>query len=83
MLTLTYEYKLRPTKQQTEEMQHVLGVCRSVWNYALRERKDWSASRKCPVNACSIRSEYILTADAKYPNFAAQCKSLTQAKNSP
>ena len=80
MLTLTYEFKLKPTKQQAEEMQHILDVCRSVWNYALRERKDWSASRKCPVNACSIRGEYIMAAEASYPNFAAQCKALTQAK---
>lgn len=82
MITLTYEFKLKPTKQQSEEMQHILDVCRSVWNYALRERKDWSASRKCPVNACSIRSEYIMAADMPYPNFAAQCKALTQAKKS-
>ena len=80
MLTLTYEYKLKPTKQQSEEMQHILNVCRSVWNYALRERKDWSASRKCRVNACSLRQEYIMAADAPYPNFVAQCKALTQAK---
>ena len=80
MITLTYEYKLKPTKQQTEEMGHILDVCRSVWNYALRERKDWSASRKCDINACSLRSEYIMPADASYPNFAVQCKALTQAK---
>ncbi len=80
MLTLTYEYKLKPTQQQSEEMQHILDVCRSVWNYALRERKDWSASRKCLINACSLRSEYIMAADMPYPNFARQCKALTQAK---
>ena len=82
MINLTYEYKLKPTKQQAEEIQHILDVCRSVWNYALRERKDWSAFRKCPVNACSIRGEYIMDADAPYPSFAAQCKALTQAKKS-
>jgi putative transposase len=82
MITLTYEYKLKPTKQQAEEMGHILNVCRSVWNYALRERKDWSASRKCPINACSLVGEYIMPADTPYPNFAAQCKALTQAKKS-
>lgn len=80
MMSLTYEYKLKPTQQQIEQMQHILVVCRSVWNYALRERKDWSASRKCPINACSLRSEYILPANTPYPNFATQCKALTQAK---
>lgn len=61
-------------------MDHILDVCCSVWNYALRERKDWSASRKCPVNACSIRSEYIMAAESSYPNYFYQAKALTQAK---
>ena len=80
MFTLTYEYKLKPTKQQIAEMQHILNVCRSVWNYALRERKDWSASRKCPINACSIRGEYIVPAEEPYPSYLKQAKALTQAK---
>ncbi|MFK8186019.1 MAG: RNA-guided endonuclease InsQ/TnpB family protein [Phormidesmis sp.] len=80
MLTLTYEYKLKPTKQQIEAMQHILTVCRSVWNYALRERKDWSASRKCPINACRVRGEYILPVDEPYPSYFKQAKALTQAK---
>lgn len=82
MVTLTYEYKLKPTKRQTNEMENILSLCRSVWNYALRERKDWIASRKSSVNACSLRGEYIMAADAPFPGFAEQCKSLTQAKKS-
>jgi len=80
MLTLTYEYKLKPTVPQIEAIENSLNVCRKVWNYALRERKDWIASRKCPVNTCSLRGEYIMAADSPYPNFAHQCKALTQAK---
>lgn len=55
-------------------------MCRKVWNYALRERKDWSKSRKCQINACSISGEYVIPASAPYPNYAQQCKSLTAAK---
>lgn len=40
MLTLTYEYKLKPTPEQVEALENSLDVCRRVWNYALRERKD-------------------------------------------
>lgn len=80
MLTLTYEYKLVPTQQQIQEMDHILKVCASVWNYALRERKDWIASRKCPINACSLRGEYIMSVDAPYPSYTEQCKALTEAK---
>lgn len=53
---------------------------RRVYNYALRERKDWIRSRKCRVDACSIQSEYIISADVPYPNYYAQKKSLTQAR---
>lgn len=80
MITLMYEYKLKPTRQQAEQIDHDLEVCRKVWNYALRERKDWIASRKCPVNACSVRGEYIIPADEPYPSFKIQCQRLTLAK---
>ncbi|HAG79619.1 MAG TPA: transposase, partial [Cyanobacteria bacterium UBA12227] len=80
MLTLTYEYKAIPTPEQVQMIEHTLTVCRQVWNFALRERKDWINSRKCQVNACSITSEYIIPADAQYPNYAQQCKSLALAK---
>ena len=82
MITLTYEYKLKPTKAQTEQMDRILEVCRKVWNFALGERKDWTRSRKCQVNACSLRSESIIPADAPYPGFQQQCAALTQAKKS-
>lgn len=80
MLTLTYEYKAVPTDEQIQLIEHTLTVCRKVWNFALRERKDWLNSRKCPVNACSIHSEYIIPVDAPYPNYYEQANSLTRAK---
>jgi putative transposase len=80
VLTLTYEYKAHPTDEQIKLIEHTLDVCRQVWNFALRERKDWLNSRKSPVNACSITSEYIIPVDAPYPNYKTQAKSLTQAK---
>ena len=80
MLNLTFEYKANPTPEQVQMIEHTLTVCRKVWNFALRERKDWINSRKCQINACSISGEYIIPADAPYPNYAQQCKSLTKAK---
>jgi putative transposase len=80
MLNLTYEYKLEPNRQQIEMIEHTLDVCRSVWNFGLRERKDWYNSRKSPVNACSIQKEYIIPADEPYPNYHKQAKALTEAK---
>ncbi|WP_322727274.1 helix-turn-helix domain-containing protein [Nostoc sp. ChiQUE01b] len=46
--------KLEPTPEQVDSVERILAVCRQVWNFALRERKDWLNSRKSPVNACSI-----------------------------
>ncbi|WP_353735744.1 helix-turn-helix domain-containing protein, partial [Okeania sp. SIO2B9] len=48
-MTLTYQYKLKPTRQQEIDINHILDVCKSVYNYALRERKDWCVSRKSPI----------------------------------
>ena len=80
MLTLTYEYKLIPDQQQIEVIENTLNICRSVWNFALRERKDWLSSRKSPVNACSLEKEYIIPADTPYPSYHVQAKHLTEAK---
>lgn len=81
MLNMAWEFKLEPTAEQASEIEHVLDVCRNVWNFALRERKDWLDSRKSPVNACSIRQEFILPADAPFPNYPVQAKRLTAAKS--
>ncbi|OLT58810.1 RNA-guided endonuclease InsQ/TnpB family protein [Moorena bouillonii] len=80
MLTLTYEYKIKPSQGQIDYIESTLEVCRRVWNFALRERKDWINSRKSPINACSLVSEYIIPADAPYPGFKEQSKALTTAK---
>ncbi len=80
MLTLTYEYKLEPTAEQIAYIENTLDVCRSVWNFALRHRKDWCQARKSPVNACSIKSEYIMSVDEPFPNYHKQAKYLTEAK---
>ncbi|NJK56947.1 MAG: helix-turn-helix domain-containing protein, partial [Pleurocapsa sp. SU_5_0] len=53
MLNLTYNYKLNPTKEQIELIEHNLAVCKSVWNHALYVRKLWYNSRSCKINQCS------------------------------
>lgn len=80
MITLTYQYKLKLNKQQVEQIEHILNVCKSVYNFALCERKHWLGSRKSNVNSCSLHCEYIIPADTPYPNYNKQAKSLTQAK---
>jgi putative transposase len=80
MLTLTYRYRIYPDLQQELQMLEWLETCRKVYNYAVRERKDWINSRKCSVNTCSFQSEYIIPADTPYPDYYRQKKALTEAK---
>ncbi|HEY9874142.1 MAG TPA: helix-turn-helix domain-containing protein [Candidatus Obscuribacterales bacterium] len=81
MLCLSYEYKLKPTKEQIAKIEHILTVCQKVWNFALRERKDWVNSRKCRVDACSLSGEYIISANEPFSGYNLQSKRLTEAKN--
>ncbi len=80
MLNLTYSYRIYPDQDQEAQMLEWLEQCRRVYNYALAERKDWINSRKCAVNACSIRQEYIIPADVPYPDYYKQQNALTLAK---
>lgn len=76
---MTWKFKLEPTVEQVSEIERTLSVCRKVWNFALRERKDWLNSRKSPINACSLFQEYIMSPDAPFPNYHVQAKNLTNA----
>lgn len=80
MITLTYQFRLKLNRQQTQEVEHILTVCKSVYNYALAERKAWYNSRKSLVDRCSLFAEYIIPANAPYPNYNNQAKNLTIAK---
>ncbi len=80
MFNLVYEFKLKPKAAQVAILEDWLDQCRRVYNYALAERKDWFKSRSCPINACSLQSEYIIPADTKRPTYASQCKGLTEAR---
>jgi len=80
MLNLTYTYALKLTQQQSQSYEAWLETSRRVWNFALAQRKDWYNSRSCRIDACSLKSEYIIPSDAPRPTFASQCKALTQAR---
>ena len=77
---MNYQYRICPSVEQETRMESWLEILRGVFNYALRERKDWINSRKCAINACSISGEYIIAADAPYPDYYKQQNALTAAK---
>ncbi|WP_293017267.1 MULTISPECIES: transposase [unclassified Moorena] len=80
MLTINYTYRIYPSQNQEQIMKEWLETCRRVYNYSLRELKDWIASRKCPVDRCSLQSEYIIPADTPFPSYHRQQNNLPLAK---
>ncbi len=61
-------------------MKEWLETCRRVYNYSLRELKDWIALRKYPVDRCSLNQEYIVPADEPFPSYHRQQNNLPKAK---
>ncbi len=80
MISFTYEYKLKPTQKQVQDIEMYLDICRAVYNWNHGERKDWIQSRKTPIDRCSIEKEYIISVDKPFPNYYVQANNLTQAK---
>lgn len=77
---ISHRYRVYPSLEQEQQMLNWLETCRRVYNHAVRERKDWMASRKCRIDRCSLSREYIMAADAPYPVYYRQKKALTAAK---
>jgi putative transposase len=80
VMLLKYVYRIYPDSIQTDLLDEWLETCRGSYNYALRELKDWIASRKCPIDRCSLESEYIMAADYPFPSYHQQQNNLPLAK---
>jgi len=80
MLTMNYTYRLYPSATQEQQMLEWMETSRRVYNYALREIKDWVASRKCRIDRCSLKQEYIIPADAPFPSYHRQQNALPKVK---
>jgi putative transposase len=79
-MILNYVYRIYPDSNQIDLLNEWLETCRVSYNYALRELKDWIASRKCPVDRCNLESEYIMAADYPFPSYHQQQNNLPKAK---
>jgi putative transposase len=77
---MNYCYRIYPDANQEAMMLHWLEISRKVYNYALREIKDWVNSRKCSLDYCSIEREYIVPADKPFPTYYIQQNALPKAK---
>ena len=80
MLTLNYRYRIYPDASQQELLLEWMDICRTAYNYALGEIKDWCNSRRCLVDRCSLEKEYIIPSDTPFPNDINQINKLPKAK---
>ncbi|MGB7439828.1 MAG: transposase [Coleofasciculaceae cyanobacterium] len=80
MLTINYRYRIYPDTTQEQRFIEWMEICRSAYNYALREIKDWCDSRKCLIDRCSLVGEYIISAETKFPGEIQQLNNLPRAK---
>ncbi len=58
-MKLTYQYKLRPTKEQNAIMIKWLNLCRRQYNYRLSQRIKWWEETRTPVNSCPLNVSIV------------------------
>jgi putative transposase len=58
-MILTYCYRIQPTPEQVEKINHWLELLRRHWNYALGQRYDYLRRTRSQVDRCSLVAESI------------------------
>ncbi|MDY6938617.1 MAG: transposase, partial [Cyanobacteriota bacterium] len=77
-MRLAYQYRLRPTKPQTTELERWLEMLCCQYNYLLASRFDWYERNQTSVNACPLVCH--LPTLRNRPDYYSQKRSLVQLK---
>ena len=77
-MRISYQYKLRPTKEQVSVFESWLEKLRCQYNYLLGQRFDWWSQNRCAVNACPLICYLPELKDN--PSYYDQKKSLVKLK---
>ncbi|MEH2430767.1 MAG: transposase [Nostoc sp.] len=75
----SYQYRLKPTKEQAEKIDDTLDMLRYQYNYQLAQRFDWYEQNRCSIDRCSLVICHIPELKDK-PNRFSQQATLTQLK---
>ncbi|MHC5673018.1 RNA-guided endonuclease InsQ/TnpB family protein, partial [Nostoc sp.] len=75
----SYQYRLRPTKQQIDELDRWLDMLRCQYNYLLADRFRWYEENRCSINSCSLFVCHLPELRVN-PNYNSQQDSLPQLK---
>ena len=79
-LTLNYCYRIYPDADQEKKMLLWLETCRRLYNRCLQEVKDWYNSKKCLIDRCSLKLEYIIPVNQPFPGYYNQQNALPKLK---
>ncbi|MEH2197821.1 RNA-guided endonuclease InsQ/TnpB family protein [Nostoc sp.] len=74
----SYQYKIKPNKQQVEKIDQTLEKLRYQYNYMLAQRFDWYEQNLCAVDKCPLICH--LPELKEQPNYYSQKASLVQLK---
>lgn len=74
----SYQYKIKPNKQQAEKIDQTLEKLRYQYNYMLAQRFDWYEQNRCPRDRCPLICH--LPELKEQPNYYSQKASLVQLK---
>ncbi|WYL96279.1 MAG: transposase [Gloeotrichia echinulata IR180] len=50
----SYQYKIKPTKEQSAKIDKTLEMLRCQYNYLLAQRFDWYEMNRCPIDRCPL-----------------------------
>ena len=74
----SYQYKIKPTKEQRVHIDRTLEMLRYQYNYLLAQRFNWYEQNRCSIDRCSLVCHLPELKDQ--PNYYNQKASLTQLK---
>ncbi|AFZ02501.1 RNA-guided endonuclease InsQ/TnpB family protein [Calothrix sp. PCC 6303] len=77
-MRISYQYKIKPTKEQVEKIDKTLEMLRYQYNYLLAQRFDWYEQNRCSIDRCPLVCHLPDLKDK--PNYYSQKASLTQLK---
>ncbi|NEO31494.1 MAG: IS200/IS605 family element transposase accessory protein TnpB [Symploca sp. SIO3C6] len=77
-MRISYQYRLKPNKEQRESIDNTLDMLRCQYNYQLAQRFDWYEQNRCSIDRCPLICYLPELKDR--PNKTNQEKSLVQLK---
>ncbi|NEO38374.1 MAG: transposase [Moorea sp. SIOASIH] len=78
-MRIAYQYKLKPTKNQSIKIDQWLSMLCAQYNYLLADRFNWYEQNRCSINACPLVCH--LPELRENPDYYSQKKTLPSLKN--